>query len=632
MLRRPHRILRQAATGGPTGPGLRGNWVERMHAGRAQQTAQFTSMDGWQRGEDPRFDAFVADRRAAADFDAFDQRVERAYQVASKAHTQELWNACKRRLKDTGAKFTTDDTRNVQRAIGERDAWLRDVFAQIDADYRSGDPARERKAAAEITRALAGDPGDAIAATYEAKRAARFAGPLQRASADAAAGAGVEDPSGETPSAAHAATADGAPIVSEDEATRYAALRMNMAAVEAAVKGQFGRAGSDHWALLQRLKDEEYTEKLDAAAAKFAELQAQQDRHNATQATQGIRQTIERTHRAQVRFAAAMALEEEREKLLAAHAEMAQERAEEARARRAADTAAAAKAKAAGETPSAVAAALREERLARLVREHSDSVRQERASVQRKKEDYLRLVAQLEERAERREGDALLARGDGAGADVAAFGGGGGDGDILARSEALAAGRAADRAAVAAARSGDRSPASAAAAESASLAERKRAVWEQLHADKWEDPFQTIHQARIDARQTHSDVYFGSNPTKLGLLHNWHRGDGFDIAGGGQEAQMLQSPDQVLRPFLWGMDPNDVFNLDEDGNTEYIIGRNTGTRHVMDKATMDVDLSRERRRRTGGGASFTGPRFYKLGADDHGGTLRPVVPKAPPRK
>lgn len=615
-------LLRQASTTG---------WIDIMRAGRAKQAAQFGAMDGWQRGDDRRFDDFVNEKRRVEDFERLDQRVERAYDTAVRKHTQEIWNACKKRLKDGGEKFNGDVAREVQRTIDERSAWLRDVYAQIDADYRSGDSRREERAAKEISDALGGDPGDYMQHVYEKKREDRFVGTIGKNATQAA------DDGNEMPK------------VSDEEANRYAALRMKMSVVEAVVKDRFGRAGIEHWEELQRAKDLEYQEKMDAAAVKYKELLGQQEKYDAAQRTQGLRTTIERMHKAQIRFKASMEMEEERLKLLEAHETMKTERANEARERRLEEMKQAAVLKAEGKPTQEIAAALKSETLQRHIQAHDRNVRQERETVLAKKADYLRLIEELQDDIERREGSTLMdqqrqrqLREE----EVEEGGTTAPPSSLLASLERLqestatltAVPPASPAAPVAMAEGGMMlTPGARAMAEARRLAlqrgdtspnARKRALWETLNRDKWEDPFHVVHQARLDARATYSEITGGSSPVKYALLHNWHRGDGFQLAGGGNERGMIQNFEKHAYAQMWGMQPQDVFNLDTDGSREYIRGRFTGQPHVMDKNTMDKDLRFERRKGRGG-VAFTGPRFYKLGSGDHGDTLRPVSDQLP---
>ncbi|ESL10217.1 hypothetical protein TRSC58_02054 [Trypanosoma rangeli SC58] len=222
--------------------------VSGINSGRLRLAEQFATMQGWQAGEDTAFDAYVKEKRQKERYEAFDQRVERGYVAAAKLHKAEVQNAVKRRLKATGAKFTAATLREMKVALEERMDWLREVWTQIDADYRSGDTARQETAAREISAALMGEPSDYMQWVYEKKRELRFAGPIKRAEMQS------ELQSAELPD------------VSDEEVNRYHALRLNMMEVEQNVKAKYGLAGQQHWAELQAEKDDEYLKKLDDAA------------------------------------------------------------------------------------------------------------------------------------------------------------------------------------------------------------------------------------------------------------------------------------------------------------------------------------------------------------------------------
>ena len=287
-----------------------------IREGRQQLAQQFATMDGWQRGENPRFDDYVQEKRQQEHFDAMDQRVERAYRVALKIHKQEVINGFKRRLTTAGSdgngnKFTAAVMREMNTAVEERAEWLRDVFVQIDADYRSGDHARHEKAAKEISDAINGNPSDFIAFVYDKKRERRFLGEKGLAAMDAE----MEEAN--------------LPQVSDDEANRYHALKTDMLELERNVKGKFGLAGQRHWAELQREKDLEYDRKLESAEETYKMLLKQDERYETMRATMTTRNFLERRHLAQVRFKGAMELEKEREKLIEAHRAMEKERFEQ---------------------------------------------------------------------------------------------------------------------------------------------------------------------------------------------------------------------------------------------------------------------------------------------------------------
>jgi hypothetical protein len=287
-----------------------------IHLGRQQLAQQFAEMEGWQSGQDSRFDQYIHKQRLQERHEGLDQRVERAFLKCSALHKAEVTNGFKRHLKANEKKFDATVLREMNVAIENRLEWLREVWSQIDTDYRSSDTARQEAATQEINKALQGESSDFMAWAYERKQTERLKGPKGKAAMEAE----FRDAN--------------LPDVSHDEANRYLNLKLNMLEIERRVKEKYGIAGQQHWASLQQIKDAEYEEKIDRAAEKYKELLDQNNRYEDAKGTVHLRNVLERTHEAQVRFKAAMEMEQERERLLEAHKEMEEVRRQQLSERR----------------------------------------------------------------------------------------------------------------------------------------------------------------------------------------------------------------------------------------------------------------------------------------------------------
>lgn len=548
---------------------MRRSWallsMEGIRRGREQLSQQFSAMEGWQAGQDPRFDDFVAKQRTREEFEAFDQRVERAFQRSAALHKAEVTNGFKRTLKRSGSKFTADTLREVNRAVENRIEWLREVWSQIDADYRSNDSQRQEAAANEISKALAGEATDFMSWVYERKRAKRVAGPLGRSTLE------VDE--------------QNLPEVADDEANRYLNLKMNAFEVERQVKLKYGIAGAQHWAELQQTKDLEYEEKLDRAAEKYKELLDQQLRYDSSSETMHKRQQLERTHEARVRFQAAMELEQEREKLIEAHQEMKEERKKLASERTKAALREAQELRAQGKQTPEVAAALKQRMLDEQVRSQDEYRLQEKRTIDTKKSNFLKLIQKMRRRVEVREGEAMLSDQD-ASRDSLTSNLSSAELKILQDAKNIAQVRK----------------------NSTEATARKQEIWEAINQDTWEDPSRTVHQARLDADRNYDAVYAKMGPTEL--TSPWYQrrqGIGNDVAGNEGDRFILQGGTEITEAYQWDNPHGIIHNLDRDGEKDYFL---SDVFHVRDKKTGDIDWRYERK---AGGPVWQGPRFYKIG-------------------
>ncbi|CUI14863.1 Hypothetical protein, putative [Bodo saltans] len=576
-------------------------------------------MDGWQHNQDPRFDEFVQKQRSKERFEGFDQRVERAFLNCSMLHKAEVTNGFKRHLKTSDKKFDATVLREMNVAIEGRLEWLREVWSQIDADYRCSDAARQEAATEEINKAIAGEPSDFMAWAYERKKNERTKGPKGKATMDAEA----ED--------------SNLPQISHDEANRYLNLKINMLEIERRVKSKYGIAGQQHWAMLQQEKDLEYEEKIDRAAEVYKTLIDQDNRRTESVETFHLRNVLERTHEAKVRFKAAMEMENERERLLEAHNEMQEERKQVQSERRKAQLKEAAELRMQGKTTTEVATAMKLRALDEQVLRQDADRRQERREVERKKGTFLDMIEKLRRGAEMREGTELMRQSQSQRPDepsMNAFGFSESDAidehdhrpqklasssssrrsnptdvadpmqltdderRILQDAVQLSSGRV-SRELLSRAQAGS-------VVQTSPAGVHKQELWRAIHADKYEDPFTAVHQARLDADKNYDQAYSKMNALDL-TPRKGKKGMGEFAAGGERERFIFQGGGKLQNTFQWENPHGIVHNLDADGDKEYFL---SDAFHVRDKKTGDIDWRFERK---GGGAVLRGPRLYKIG-------------------
>ncbi|KAF5221222.1 hypothetical protein ECC02_005790 [Trypanosoma cruzi] len=569
-----------------------------INSGRLRLAEQFATMQGWQAGEDVSFDAYVKEKRLKERYEAFDQRVERGYAAAAKLHRAEIQNAVKRRLKSTGTKFTAATLREMKVALEERMAWLRDVWTQIDADYRSGDTARQETAAREISAALRGEPSDYMRWVYDKKRELRFAGPIKRG-----------EMQGELQSAE-------LPDVSDEEVNRYHALRLNMMEVEYNVKSKYGLAGQQHWAELQAAKDDEYVKKLDDAAEVYKQLLDQNARLDESRRTELQRSHVERVHQAQVRFRAAMEMEKERERLIDAHREMKEERDLREKEQRRALLQEAAEMRAKGKTSAEVLTALKERQIEADAQRQAEYELKEREDILQRKSQLINMIAQFKNDVEEREGRELLQRQKRtANRPTNVFGFSDDDAidgselsvDSTGNTESAPFAHSTKESAITAT-DGDSSRSSHSVRRPLAHP-NKNELWKAINEDMYEDPFRTVHQARLDAAKTYDPTYARTFPLNLVLGRKYSRqGAGEMAAGNETDRQILQKGNAVALSFQWGIGNGTVHDLDAEGSTDYFMD---GNFHVRDKKTGDIDWRYEKKK---GGVILKGPKFYRLGA------------------
>ncbi|AIN98387.1 hypothetical protein LPMP_220940 [Leishmania panamensis] len=580
-----------------------------ISVGRLRLAQEFSTMEGWQRLQDPRFDEYVKEKRQRQYFDAFDQRVERAFRVAKRLHKAEVMNAFKRKVKGSSeGKWTAAVMLEVKLAVEERLRWLREVWSQIDADYRSGNAEQQARAAREISDALRGEPGAYMQWVYERKRENRFAGPKEKAAQEA-----------------ELSTAE-LPEVTDDEANRYHNLSLRMADIEHNVKTCFGIAGQQHWAELQAAKDEAYEQKLDTAAKVYEKLLDQSARFDESRRTALLRSNVERVHQAQVRFKASMEMEKEREQLVEAHEAMREERKQQAKAERIAILQEAAELRRSGATPEEIKQLARQRQLEAHARRQAEYQLQERESLQQKKAYYLDLIEKFKDEVEMREGQEMLkqqesdARPQRSHRNVESSGApklnafGFMDADRLddPAESLLTASDAMRSSATLPENSAGRAAASLRRSEAQQS--RRKALWDIVEHDRYEDPFMTIHQARLDAAATYDPLYAKHLAPTLAQGKKYTRqGFGELAAGGGMDRHVFKASARTVRPYQWGLSSNVVHDVDGDGSNDYFMGLHW---HVRHPDTGDIDWRYEKK---AGGAVFRGPLLYRMGAEREAG-------------
>lgn len=607
-----------------------------INAGRQLLAGQFSTMNGWQAGQCPRFDEYISQKRRVQRYEEFDQRVERAFREASKLHKAEVLHSLKRKLKRSGEKFTAQTMLDMKRNLEERLQWLREVWAQVDADYRSDDPARQQIAAKEISSALQGSGtgstegsspsgGEYMSWVYDVKQRERFAGPKEKLEMQSE----LDSPSE-------------LPPVSSDEVAHYHNLPLRMSHIEGNVKRKYGLAGLQHWACLQEEKDRIYEEKLDHAANVYKGLLDQKGRYEESQRTAHLRQQVERVHEAQIRFRAAMELEKEREEIQQAHEAMEAERRRIEKEDHKLLLQEAAALKAQGISTPEIAQAMKEKQFARHIQRQAAYQLAEQEKVQRKQEQYKEILRRFKQDVEEREGRELICQGvdirDKGDADrmwdmeregpptmkkkeTSRLPGGGKHTGTVCENREREGGE--DRELIGENDSPHHSmekhnpyASSSSLSSSSALPPRsslhfsslpKTVLWEDVQRDKYEDPFMTIHQARLDAAKNYDAIYSKYFPTSLALGKKYSRqGMGEDAAGNEMDRQVFQKPGFVLEPYQWGM--RGVHDLDSDGSVQYL----THTQwHVRDQKTGDIDWRYEKKK---GGPVFRGPPLYREGA------------------
>lgn len=531
--------------------------------GREALRTQFGTMNGWQRGQDERFDEFIEEKRRKEELDGFDQRVERAYSKTVQSHKVEIWNSFKRQLKSSNAKFSPDVLRKVNDAIESRTEWLRDVWAQIDSDYRSDDESRQERAAKEISQALRGEPSDYMAWVYDQKHGTRFKGKM---------GAEADD---------LAQSDANIPTVSDDEANRYHNLKTNMLEIERQVTRKFGEAGRNHWKELQNAKNEEYTEKLKRAGDIYKNLLEQQDMYDQGVEMRNINQDVHRAAKAQIRFKAALELENEREKLREAHAAMNAERAEVSKLYRQESLRKAAEMRKEGKSSEEVIAALKLQSLNKTILDSDLQLQRQRTQVQAEKRRYLEIISKLREDVERKEGEELLSINNQTGSQTV---------PLWEEARQLEASQR---------------------EEELSRAKSREALWEKIRADEslgTDNAKRVVHQARMDAARTHDDIYSKTLPLNMAPTNsNAQRGDGQHAVGNHLDRFLFQDVYSMTAAMQWGV--TGAHGLDTTKGRQYVSGDQW---HVMDPKTGDIDWRYEKK---GGGPVLTNERLYKAGAE-----------------
>jgi hypothetical protein len=162
------------------------------------------------------------------------------------------------------------------------------------------------------------------------------------------------------------------------------------------------------------------------------------------------------------------------------------------------------------------------------------------------------------------------------------------------------------------------------------ILERKKALWKVINEDKVEDPFRTVHQARVDARKAHDRSYAKMPGIDLAIEpHNWNRTWGYYRAGLGQERfVLLDKPSKTMGHYVWGQSDQQKFNYDDDGTKQYKLDQYRPSQAILDK-NEDIDLRFYNKE---GRQISAGPRYYKRGVTDDVAPFADLSPFGPKRR
>nr|CCC91415.1 unnamed protein product [Trypanosoma congolense IL3000] len=305
-----------------------------------------------------------------------------------------------------------------------------------------------------------------------------------------------------------------------------------------------------------------------------------------------------------------MELEGQREQLIEAHQAMTEERKRAARERRRDLLREAAELRAQGKNSVEVLTAMKERQLDANARRQAEYELKEQEDILKRKSELLDLIARFKYDVENREGRELLQRqgaSSGTAPNVFGFYEGEEAGEVVSsgteKSSQLSTGETSSTGRALAEgydKTSETQP---------SLQQQRSEIWKSINSDTYEDPFRTVHQARLDAVKTYDSTYARTFPLNLVLGRKYSRqGAGEMAAGNEMDRQILQKGNSVAYSFQWGIGSKTVHDLDADGSMDYFMD---GSFHVRDKETGDIDWRYEKK---SGGAIFRGPKFYRLGA------------------
>ncbi|CAD2218425.1 trichohyalin [Angomonas deanei] len=340
----------------------------------------------------------------------------------------------------------------------------------------------------------------------------------------------------------------------------------------------------------------------------YQQLIDQSNRMEESQRTALLRSNVERIHEAQVRFKASLELEDERERLVEAHQHMEEERRRVAKETRTALLQEAAELRAKGATSEEVQQYLRQRQLEKHAERQAEYQLREQQSVLQSKNQYLSMIDQLKGDFERRDGLELMQQTEKENRRVNAFGFM--DEDVLETGNQLTPSSAAPPTAKFQQRE-DHQPQQAPKPDHAPspYEESKEELWRRISQDKYEDPFLTVHQARLDAVKYYDTAYARTVPLEMKQGRKYaSQGMGQHAVGGGTENQIYKGGNDLAHALQWGTNAQVVHDIDGDGSKGYFMDN---LWHVRDKETGDIDWRYEKKV---GGPILRGPAFYRMGA------------------
>ena len=551
-------------------------WMGNVQASRQKNTRLFGDLNFMgTKGANPEFDAFLERKREEKKYEEFDQRVERAFQKAWQIHKSEIWNAQRRQVREGTIKkgLSMNLIQDLNAVLDERKEWLRNVWAQTDADYRSGDEERVARATKEIEAISSGRGNEYMEWAYQTKYDMRFMGPKEREELE------------------NQLTTSEFPSITEEEASRFVNRRMDMNALEKTVIHLFGAAGREHWQKLQQEKDEEYTQKIDDAFRLYEKLFKEEEEARGIAAKHHILSKNARVDEAKQRLAAALDREEKRQSLVETDKEIKAERSHQQYCRRREAYQTASKLRTSGTSKDETLRILQRRSLEELQLEANQKAQMERTALMERKRELFEIMRSMQRNAEER--STLRAMSD-KGAQAAQ--------SYRIPSKLENAWSTAQRIA----------QQNSTPCHGPFEVLTKKNLWKLLHDTHYVSPSEVqrfiMTIARLDARKTYSSVYRKTRAQKLRHKQYADQSVSYShfesrcFSGGWREAAISK----------WGISSKTIHDLDEDPANKYVQDR-TGF-HRMEEKTGDIDIKEEKRRSEG--PIFHGKTYYNYPKSD----------------
>ena len=543
--------------------------LDLLKRARELTAERFSSLDAYtEHGFSSQFDESIQNKRTSDQFEKFDQRVEHAFQKSWDSHKAEIWNAHKRQVRDGTLErgLTPKVLTDINSRLDDRKTWLREVWAQIDADYRSGDESRISTAMTEIDKAHAKEGNAYMEWAYQKKYDMRFMGPKERQDMEAKLNAA------------------NFPEISDEEVNRYVNRRTSMNEMEEAITKRFGLAGRRHWDTLQQAKDDEYREKIDMAISIYEALKEKEDEAVDVHLRRGEKAFESRKERSKLRLKKALDREDERLKLMQIDKQIEEKQKAEAFEKRKKYLKTMMEMRNDGVKTPEIMNEFRRQSLAELQAKNNLQMQTDRTHLMEKKkrlfETMRRMQKETNERAELQE--------------------------MTPEGRSIAQKYSSDSL-VDKNRSEEDEICSTAQGSAKSLS--TQSLWKMVHDKKYKTPSFVIHQARIDAHKTYSGAYSTFRPDNLrnSRKQNWATGSS------GFESRFYNAYWREANIMNWGMNTT-KFLLDPDPTKTYAFDR--AGQHVLDPETGSIDLTQSHK--FDKGAKFTGQRFTKKPESDVG--------------